>query len=538
LSDSQPRTEHVQALRQALQWARTDPSRFAREILQLKRLPGEPQPGEPGYNPDADWELDAWQAELIEAIADVYRKAHGLPTVCNHEGRTYITVRACQGPGKTFGIAMAAHIFGFAFDPCVIPCVAPKLDHLKTRFMGEFSKIAHRAAPGYITLLGIKGTTVHWNVPDPANHLLICETGKQPENLQGLRRRFTLYLIDEASGVEEKLWPVTEGNLSATEIGIRVEIGNPTRNSGHFARSHLDERTAGDYYRMHEGPAQSRRIKADWVEKMTRSYGANSPVVRVRCYGEFAASDANQLLALEWLQAARNREVDAIRGDGSLPRLRISVDVAAGGDDETVITAFRHFDTMRVGLGMTRHSFGLLTTHIETADAAERLFNKFGGRKGIDDIVVDALGPGQGTAGELYARGHLLIPYQGGAGSSDPRRWRNRRVQSYMGLRNDLRDGTLTFVDGFFEDRSDWTDFDAQCCSVKTAPNSERLEDLTTKESMKRDGIKSPDMADSLAMQYATQIPQMLTAAIAARGQMERQPETVIIPSFATRGYD
>jgi hypothetical protein len=37
------------------------------------------------------------------------------------------------------------------------------------------------------------------------------------------------------------------------------------------------------------------------------------------------------------------------------------------------------------------------------------------------------------------------------------------------------------------------------------------VEDLQTKEQMKADGIKSPDRADSLAMQYATQVPQWET---------------------------
>ena len=44
-------------------------------------------------------------------------------------------------------------------------------------------------------------------------------------------------------------------------------------------------------------------------------------------------------------------------------------------------------------------------------------------------------------------------------------------------------------------------------CSIKTKDGSERVETLMTKKEMKAAGIKSPDKAESLVMQYATQTP-------------------------------
>lgn len=499
-SSTEPRFSAA-LLRSHVHRARRDPVWFAREIMQLKCRPGETAPG---------WELDPWQEELLEAIADTHRKQKGEPTKVNHGGKTAITVRAAQGPGKTFGIAVAAHWFGFCFDPCGICVVAPKLEHIKTRFFAEFNKIKARAIPGYSSLMNTQATRVYWAVPDPLNHLLIAETAKQPENIQGFRRPHTLYLIDESSGVEAPIWPVIDGNLSATILGVQVEIGNPTRNIGHFAQSHLRPDLEGEYYRMHVGPAHSRRIKPEWVAKMERRYGKNSPAVRVRCYGEFASSDSNQLIALDWIARARNRDgIDPMIGDGSQPRLRVSVDCAAGGDDETIVTGFRHFDSYAVGIKQRRFSFDLATASNDTANVAEQLFIELGGRKHIDDFVVDMLGVGVGAGGELIKRGYNVVMYQGGAASDNPVKWRNRRVQSYMALRNAFRDGTLILLETFVEEsdaQEHWTDFDAQLCSIRTTTN-ERLEDLLTKDEMKRQGIKSPDMADSVAMQYATMPP-------------------------------
>jgi hypothetical protein len=94
----------------------------------------------------------------------------------------------------------------------------------------------------------------------------------------------------------------------------------------------------------------------------------------------------------------------------------------------------------------------------------------------------------------------------GGARSDDPNEWRNRRVQSYMVLRDNYRDGKIVVADDFV-DEDEWDDHDAQLCSIKRKPGMEKVEDLLTKKEMVDQNIKSPDRADSEAMQFATQAP-------------------------------
>lgn len=506
----------------AIRLARFEPVLFAERILRLKRQPDEPHPGDDNYNPVLDWEMDEWQKELLESVADVHRKRLGVPTRYNHEGKTQITCAACQGPGKTFGIAVLAHIWGFAYDPIVIPVMAPKKQHVKTRFFGEFAKIAQRAIPGYAGLLDIQAEAVHWNDTVKTNHFLMAETGQQPENIQGLRRKFTLSLIDESSGVSERLFPVLEGNMSGADLGVLVMIGNPTKNVGTFADSHLKAKLSQDYYRMHIGPGKSKRIKQSWIDRMVRKYGAQSPVVRIRCYGEFAGDGDNQLISMKWITNARNRIVDVMVGDGSTPRYRISVDCGAGGTGETICTLVKRYDSLRIGLRQTRHSFPLETASNDTADAAERLFHEFDLDKDRDDFVVDALGVGVGAAGELRKRGYRVVFYQGGSGSDNKDKWRNRRVQSYINARNDLRDGGVAFSDEFFTDETDWDDFEAQLCSIQH-PDGDRVDDLITKAAMKEKGLESPDMADSWAMQYATQAPSAIP------GEQSGRPDVITV---------
>lgn len=524
------------ALVQAIKYARFEPSRFARDVLNLKRLEGELTPGQEGYNPDLDWELDKWQEELIESVADVHRKKLGLPTKFNHEGKQYVSVVACQGPGKTFGLALLAHIWGFAYDPLVIPVIAPKIGHVKTRFFGEFEKIRGRAIPGYAGLMEVTAEKVIWKTEQPINHFLQAETGAQPENIQGLRRRFMIILVDESAGILERMFPVLFGNMNACEIAVIVLIGNPNRLVGTFADSHLKAKMSNLFYRMQIGPEKSRRVKKKDVDRLVAQYGKDSDVTRVRAFGLFPLSDSNQLLSLEWLEDARLRNADS---DGSIPKLRVTIDVADGGMAETVCVAALHYQSKVVFLRETRHSFPAHVSPILAAKAGRSLFLACGGMVSRgDDIVVDADGVGAGTAGWLMTEADAMIdgvplnviPYRGGHASDNPTLYRNRRVQSYLVLRDRYRDGLIAYAENYTDD---WDGLHGQLCMNRRKLGTERVEDLLSKQELVDLGLQSPDRADAQAMQMATQQPVL---AIVKQHRIPDEKELVVIESSVLEG--
>lgn len=472
-----------------------DPVFFGEEVLNLKHLPTD--------GPDENWAIDEWQKELMRALADPWRKRNGLPTIVNHDARSYVTARSMHGPGKTFGSAYAMHWFNFCF-PGQIFITAPKHKQIVTRTWGEFRKILFRAPRWYQTIIDVKDTRIKWF--DDKDWAAYAESAKQPENLAGKHWPYQLVIVEEATGVPEALWPVIFGALSTGTIQLLLMISNPTRNSGTFAESHLSEKEAHLYYRMHIDLAHTTRVSKKWVEDMRRKYGDNSPIFKVRCLGEFASDDVNQLIASSWVAAAWDREWSP---DGSVHKLRISVDVADGGEDESVITAGHHYSNHVRLLKQSVFSFSSDKASIDCADAAERVFIALGGNAAQDDFVVDSVGVGTGVAGVLVSRGYKVVRYKGGSDSDNKKSWRNRRVQSYMVLRDAFRDGRLSFADEFTDDP---TELQAQLCSVKSKPGIERVEDLLTRDEMRALGIKSPDRADSMAMQYATQAPRVLNA--------------------------
>ena len=442
--------------------------------------------------------LDQWQKELVDSIADVYRKKVGEPTKINHEGKSMITVRAMHGPGKTFTIAAVMHWFNAAFRGRII-CTAPKEKQLATRLWPAFRKIAARAGKEYASPLKVDSTKITWHGDD--DWCALAETASQPENLAGYHDDYMLFIVDEASGVNEQMFPVIEGAISTGTIVILVLIGNPTKNQGTFFASHMIPKVAKNYFQMHVDLDKTTRVSKEWVQRMVDKYGAASPVVKVRCYGEFADTDEAQLIPYAWLPAAIERDAP----EGHIPRLRVAVDVADGGDNFTVATVAQILGDHIHVLRQMKYSFPTSEAPILSAKKAMELFHQYGGRNANgDDLVVDSLGVGAGTAGYLIEQGYNVVTYKGGEASDNKDKWRNRRTQSYITMRDAHRDGYISYEEDFTDD---WDDFTAQMCSVRTQPGADRVEDLETKKAMMARGIASPDCADSAAMLFATQAP-------------------------------
>lgn len=347
--------------------------------------------------------------------------------------------------------------------------------------------------------------------------------------LHNLGKRLVL-MFDEASAIADPVWETAEGALTDeyTQI-LWLVAGNPTRSTGRFRQCFSRFR-----HRWGTRNIDSRTVEGTnkaQIERWQRDYGEHSQFFCVRVKGEFVEADANQLVPLQWISDARARAWNWEIGDGSLPRLRVAVDVADGGEDETVITVARQHQSMCAALKQASFSFQPSVAVIESADAAERMFLEWGGRKEIDDFVVDSLGVGAGTAGTLIKRGYRVVQYKGGAAASNPLKWRNRRVQTYIALRDAFRDGTIVIHPQALQDELAWDEFEAQITSVKTKPGTEKLEDLVTKEEMRRDGLKSPDRADSIAMLFATIAP-AITGSVSVPNA-----GPVLIPSRSMEGF-
>lgn len=443
-----------------------------------------------------------WQIEASEAIMDVRRKIEGKPTKFNHNGIPRITIRSCHGTGKTQLLGMLIHLWNITTYG-KIACTAPKQDQLTRRLMPRYRKAIRDSVPYYKSLCKTLGTEIVFC--DDKDWGAVMETASDPENLAGYHCEPQLFIVDEASSRRlDPMYATIEGALS-TPGSVIVEIGNPTRMDGEFYTHHCGQKVKHLYYRMHVKPEDATDIVSqDWLDAMATKYGKDSPTYLIRCRGEFASFDENTLIPLEYIDDSFNRDWEE---DGSHPKLRVSVDVADGGADNTVVTAAHIYQSVTVILRQKSYNFMPGVAPLESARAAINMFEALGGRKQLDDFVVDANGVGAGTAGTLIESGYNIIRYMGGSKSDNTDRWRNRRVQCHLSMYEQFRDAKIVINE---DDIDDSEELKLHLLAIKRSSPDKRMEDIITKEKIKLEHGFSPDRCDSMAMLFYDAIPETI----------------------------
>lgn len=444
-----------------------------------------------------------WQYHFVNAVLDVARKAKGLSTIHNHDGKPRVSVRSCHGTGKTQAMAALAHVWNFVHYG-KIAATAPKQDQLLRRFLPRYRRILKSAPPIYQDMIKVNGRDIQ--ILNDRDWGLACETATDPDNLAGYHDEPQLFIVDEASSRRlDPLFPVIEGALT-TPGSCLAEIGNPTRMEGEFYQHH--NRTALEplYYRMHAKYTDAPTlISEQWVESMKIKYGVDSPVFKIRVAGEFADFDSAVLIPLEYIEEAYDADFEP---DGSRPKIRIAVDVADGGADDTVITAGRRYASWNEILQQKSFNYDPSVAVIKSAEAAIALFEAHGGRKNTeDDFVVDANGVGAGTAGYLMQKGYNVIRHVGGSTEGvDTNRHRNRRTMNHLAMYDHFSSYKVMIHKDQIDDIEQ---FESHILAVKRdSDDDDKRDEIQTADVVKKELGESPDRSASLSMWFYGERPE------------------------------
>ena len=159
----------------------------------------------------------------------------------------------------------------------------------------------------------------------------VARPASTPDALQGFHAEHVLYIIDEASGVEDNIFEPVLGSLSTP--GARLLMcGNPTQLSGFFYDSHNKNRAS--YSTFHIDGRNSSRVSQDFVDTIARMYGEDSDVFRVRVAGEFPLQEDDIFIPLSLVENSIMTEFSPRKNP---LMVHIGCDVARFGDDKTVI---------------------------------------------------------------------------------------------------------------------------------------------------------------------------------------------------------
>lgn len=310
---------------------------------------------------------------------------------------------------------------------------------------------------------------------------LIPWSEENPEAFAGLHNfgKRILVMFDEASGIHDKIWEVTDGVMHEAETELLwICTGNPTKNFGRFYECW--HRFAASW---HTYVVDSRSVsftnKAK-IDKAIAQWGLDSDYVKVRYLGEFPDAAAVQLIPVESIRSARVCDVQSLHHEP----LILSLDVARFGTNESVLGFRRGKDARSIPAQRWR---GLST--METADrtAAAILLHQ------PDAVFVDEGGVGGGVVDRLRQLGHSVIGVNFGSkpsGLTQGVKVLNKRAEMYVCLREWLREG------GAIEDADELQD---QLVAQEYFFDKKDNIVLIPKEDLD----ESPDWSDQLAISFA-----------------------------------
>lgn len=407
--------------------------------------------------------LDDQQKELVIAASDP-------------EAR--VAVKSCQGAGKTSTLTWMTMLFLLTLEDCRILITAPSAQLLDRVFYSEFQKWYARLPEIFKAFFEVKKESVH--IKGKPYQMASLVTGN-PTNIEGIQGgHATNYIIfaDEASGLEEKVFDTLLGTLGAGS-GRFIMTSNPVRNSGRFY-----EIFASDNKRWEKitfSALVSAQISKNWIEDMREMYSEEDDNWRIRVLGEFGRFGEQQFIPSSTIETAARNFID-YKVYANYPKIA-GVDVARFGADQTVFT-------LRQGpklVDITKFS------NLDTMEVSARVID-YAQRFSPSTIYIDSIGVGAGVFDRCSELGLPVKEVVVSHKSTKPNVYANFRAQLWGELRDWMSNGG---------DIPDDRDLLSQLNSMQYTYNNKMQILLMTKKDIKRMGLPSPDIADSLALTFA-----------------------------------
>jgi phage terminase large subunit len=268
-------------------------------------------------------------------------------------GHTFVTCRSGHKCGKSTSVALAAWWFACTREGARVIITAPTGRQVKQVVWREIRRLWRLALKrGNPYGLPEPGLAPENGVALPHDSQILGFTAENQEAMAGISAPEMLFVVDEASGVDEAIFEALFGNMAG---GAKIVlISNPTQTSGTFFDSHHGKQSPDDkddWHRIHISSEDTPNARSGeklipglaeqgWVKMLQRKWGREDPRYQVRVLGNFPTANPNGVIGIGLLELSHDRWDDA---QDCVPQgaLVLGVDVARFGDDSSVVQPVR-----------------------------------------------------------------------------------------------------------------------------------------------------------------------------------------------------
>lgn len=426
------------------------------------------------------------QAEIVKAVQDSKR----------------VAVKSCHSSGKSFIAARIVLKFLHSFPHSTVLTTAPTWRQVQGILWKEINTAYSQAK------YKLPGNMLDVKYEIDSDWLGLGLSTTEADRFQGYHSKYILVIVDEASGVSKDIFTAIEGVASTGFVRILL-IGNPTDPTGYFADcfksdiwnkmtiSCFDTPNFKEYDTIQKikDSTEEQRLKAvvyptlitpQWVWERLQEWGEDSPLFQARCLGEFPTESTDTLIALKYAEQALRKENPA---DGNW---FIGLDPARFGEDRTAFVIRKGDDVKLIDWYQKEDT-------MQTVGRAIHYLQEYPEAK----MKIDPIGIGAGVVDRLketeYSERIEGINVAEKAESDGEMKYINIRAKLYWRLRQKFMNNEIKLVDkGTIV--SDLTNLKYRFRS------SDGAIQIESKEELKKRGLRSPDLADALALSYAEDI--------------------------------
>lgn len=308
---------------------------------------------------------------------------------------------------------------------------------------------------------------------------------EKPDAFAGVHNHNGVMLkFDEASGIPKSIFTVSEGFFTEPVPDRFWDLySNPRNNTGPFFESHHLNRADWNPHTIDARTVEG--TDPEQYAKIIRTNGEDSDEARIEVYGQFPNSGEDQLIPMDSILGARERDIIP---DPGAP-LCMGIDFGNGGKDPSVIRFRRGYDARSIP-PIRRAGMQVLDF---TANVVAPAIDKYQ----PDYIMADTNGVGAPGAEWLRAAGYRVISVYAQGSPQDEAQYFNKRAECWGELAVWLRNGAI--------DDSEVLKDDLKGPKRLRHKLTGKLQ-VESKDDMKSRGLASPNDGDALAITFGHKV--------------------------------